>query len=56
MKLTILSDIHEDIDKYYAKYDHSPEHDFSTLKNQRFVIIAGDISGNPILVKRNNNE
>lgn len=47
MKLTILSDLHVDINKNY---------DFSNLKDQEFVIIAGDIAGNTILVKRNNNE
>ncbi len=43
MKLTILSDIHQDINKDY---------DFSILKEQEFVIIAGDICGNPIFVKQ----
>lgn len=43
MKLTILSDLHVDINKNY---------DFSNLKDQEFVIIAGDIAGNPILVKQ----
>lgn len=47
MKLTILSDLHIDINRDY---------NFSNLKDQEFVIIAGDIAGNPILVKRNNNE
>lgn len=51
MKLTILSDIHEDIDKYYSEEYECPKHDFSALKNQEFVIVAGDISGNPINVK-----
>jgi len=52
MKLTILSDIHEDIDKYYARNGYGPAHDFSALKEQEFVIIAGDISGNPLNVKK----
>lgn len=52
MKLTILSDIHEDIDKYYSKYYNEEPHDFSRLKEQEFVIIAGDISGNPINTKK----
>ena len=41
-KLTILSDLHIDINKDY---------DFSALKDQEFVIIAGDIAGNPPQVK-----
>ncbi len=49
MKLTILSDIHEDIDRHYGY--GGLEHDFSALKEQEFVIIAGDISGNPLNVK-----
>ena len=43
MKLTILSDLHIDINKNY---------DFSNLKDQEFVIICGDIAGNPIQVKQ----
>lgn len=43
MKLTILSDLHVDINKNY---------DFSNLKDQEFVIIAGDIAGNPLHVKQ----
>lgn len=52
MKLTIISDIHEDIDKLYAHKGYGPEHDFSPLKEQEFVIIAGDISGSPIRAKQ----
>ena len=55
-KLTIISDIHEDIDKYYEQQGYGPAHDFSALKDQEFVIICGDISGNPINVKRWVNE
>ena len=43
MKLTILSDLHIDINRNY---------NFSNLKDQEFVIICGDISGNPIQVKQ----
>ena len=43
MKLTILSDLHIDINHNY---------DFSNLKDQEFVIICGDIAGNPIQVKQ----
>lgn len=43
MRLTILSDLHIDINRNY---------DFSSLKDQEFVIICGDISGNPIQVKQ----
>lgn len=50
MRLTILSDIHEDIDRYYGKGGF--EHDFSALQDQEFVIIAGDISGNPLNVEK----
>lgn len=47
MKLTILSDLHIDINHNY---------DFSNLKDQEFVIICGDISGNPLNVKHWVNE
>lgn len=43
MKLTIISDIHQDINRDY---------DFSILKDQEFVIVAGDISGNTLNVKK----
>lgn len=43
MRLTILSDLHIDINRDY---------NFSNLKDQEFVIICGDIAGNPIQVKQ----
>ena len=44
-KLTILSDLHVDINK-------DKDYDFSALKDQEFVVIAGDITGNPLHVKQ----
>jgi hypothetical protein len=41
MIITIISDIHEDINRDY---------DFSSLYDEEFVVVAGDISGSPVAV------